>query len=168
VLMQFLEHFVGNPSYSSEKIESFWQGALQRVGSVKALAGDYATIATVTDRVAKAGAPAWAARARVEPVTDTDDVLRGNWRDAWDFAAADAKLAAIDARDQTASLTRERDDADKRCRKLFAELVRERTFYELDRRLSPSVKSALVEFVRAREDRQGYRQGGRTAPPLRS
>jgi hypothetical protein len=26
---------------------------------------------------------------------------------------------------------------------------RERTFYELNRRLSPSVKSALVEFVRA-------------------
>jgi ATP-dependent exoDNAse (exonuclease V) alpha subunit len=41
------------------------------------------------------------------------------------------------------------DDSDRRCRQLFAELVRERTFYELDRRLSPSVKSALVEFVRA-------------------
>jgi hypothetical protein len=38
---------------------------------------------------------------------------------------------------------------DLRCRKLFADLVRERTFYELERRLSPSVKAALVEFVRA-------------------
>jgi hypothetical protein len=46
-------------------------------------------------------------------------------------------------------MVREREDSDKRCRKLFADLVRERTFYELDRRLSPSIKSALVEFVRA-------------------
>jgi hypothetical protein len=47
------------------------------------------------------------------------------------------------------SLTREREHSEGRCRKLFAELVRERTFYELNRRLSPSVKSALVEFVYA-------------------
>jgi very-short-patch-repair endonuclease len=103
----------------------------------------------VTDQIAKAGAPVWAKRAYTEPSIDTETVLHADWRDAWDHAAADTALASIDARDRLAALARERDDTDRRCRQLFAELVRERTFYELDRRLSPSVKSALVEFVRA-------------------
>ena len=46
-------------------------------------------------------------------------------------------------------LASERDAADKQCRKLFGEIVRERTFYQLDRRLSAAIKAALVEFVRA-------------------
>jgi hypothetical protein len=32
---------------------------------------------------------------------------------------------------------------------LFGEIVRERTFYQLDRRLAAAIKAALVEFVRA-------------------
>ena len=120
-----------------------------RIGAVKARRQDYEVILQVTDAIAQAGAPAWAQRARTEPVVEQDLVLHPNWRDAWDHAAADTALAAIDSRKRLTVLTQEREDADKRCRQLFAELVRERTFYELDRRLSPSVKSALVEFVRA-------------------
>ena len=46
-------------------------------------------------------------------------------------------------------LASERDAAEKRCRKLFGDIVRERTFYQLDQRLSASIKAALVEFVHA-------------------
>jgi very-short-patch-repair endonuclease len=149
VVRQFLEQFVGNPEVPAEKVEAIWRGVLQRIAAIKARASDFATILGVTDLIAKEGAPQWAQRLRTEPALDADLALRADWRDAWDHAAADAKLTSIDARDRLASLTRDREDADKRCRKLFADLVRERTFYELDRRLSPSVKSALVEFVRA-------------------
>ncbi|MFK5037019.1 hypothetical protein ACI4BF_28095, partial [Klebsiella pneumoniae] len=71
------------------------------------------------------------------------------WRDAWDHAAADAALTRIDMRERLTALAAERTAADKRCRQLFGELVRERTFYQLERRLSPAIKTALVEFVRA-------------------
>lgn len=148
-LRQFFEQAVGNAAVSGEKIETIWRSALQRLALLKARAIDFATIVSVTDLIGKAGAPGLAKRARTEPALDIDPVLRSDWRDAWDHAAADAKLLAIDARGRLAALTREREDSDRRCRKLFAELVRERTFYELDRRLSPSVKAALVEFVRA-------------------
>jgi very-short-patch-repair endonuclease len=148
-LRQFFEQAVGNGAVPGEKIESIWRSALQRLAMLKARAGDFATIVSLSDVLAKAGAPEWAQRARTEPALDTDPVLRSNWRDAWDHAAADARLLAIDARERLAVLTHEREESDRRCRKLFGELVRERTFYELDRRLSPSVKSALVEFVRA-------------------
>ena len=46
-------------------------------------------------------------------------------------------------------LAAEREAAEKRCRQLFGEIVRERTFYQLERRLSAAIKAALVEFVRA-------------------
>ena len=130
-------------------MKSTWRSALQRLAAIRSRASAYATIVTATDLIAKAGAPAWADRARTVPSLDTDPVLRNDWRDAWDHAAANMKLASIDAREKLATLGRERDEADARCRKLFTDLVRERIFFELDRRLSPAVKSALVEFVRA-------------------
>ena len=58
-------------------------------------------------------------------------------------------LTRIDAREKLMKLASEREAAEKRCRQLFGEIVRERTFYQLDRRLSPAIKAALVEFVRA-------------------
>jgi hypothetical protein len=149
LVRQFFEQGIGNAEVPGEKVASFWRSVLQRIAAIKASAENFATVIEVTDLIAQAGAPSWAKRARIEPALDHDSVLRSDWRDAWDHAAADAKLASIDARERLATLARERADSDRRCRKLFAELVRERTFYELDRRLSPSVKSALVEFVRA-------------------
>ena len=71
------------------------------------------------------------------------------WRDAWDHAAADAQLARIDAREKLMKLASEREAAEKRCRQLFGQIVRERTFYQLDKRLSPAIKAALVAFVHA-------------------
>lgn len=149
LLIQFLERFVGNPEASAERVEATWRSALGRLASIKARAGDFEIITRVADIISAEGAPAWASKLRSEPALDGDPVLTPNWREAWDHAAADARLASMDAREKLGSLAREREDADKRCRKLFAELVRERTFYELNRRLSPSVKAALVEFVRA-------------------
>ena len=149
LIKQFLERFVGNPDVAGERIESTWRSALQRLTVIKSRASTYSTILKLTELIAKAGAPAWAERARTEPSLDTDPVLRDDWREAWDLAAASVKLASIDGREALTALVREREEADARCRNLFTDLVRERIFFELDRRLSPSVKSALVEFVRA-------------------
>ena len=146
---QFFEEVLGSPTVPGDKIEAVWWSACQRIAEINAYAADFATIIRITEVIAKAGAPQWAQRLRTEPVADIETTLRNDWREAWDYAAADAKLASIDARARVVALARERDDADKRCRKLFAELIRERTFDELDRRLSPAVRSALVEFVRA-------------------
>src|SRR5260370_37835575 len=55
----------------------------------------------------------------------------------------------MDARQKLTKLAAEREAAEKRCRHLFGQIVRERTFYQLDRRLSAAIKAALVEFVRA-------------------
>ena len=126
-----------------------WGTILHRLEELKARALDFETIATVAHAIAAAGAPVWAKRLREENAPPDDPLLPTAWRDAWDHAAAEALLSRIDERQRLGKLAGDRLNAERQCRKFFGELVRERTFYELDRRLSPSIKSALVEFVHA-------------------
>lgn len=146
---QLISEAVGNRGIDAERIAAAWSGILRRLDQLKALARDYEIISATTSAIVDAGAPNWAARLRSEVAGPDELIATSRWRDAWDHAAADAALERIDARQRLTSLSKERDDAEKRCRKLFGEIVRERTFYALERRLSPAIKVALVEFVRA-------------------
>jgi hypothetical protein len=163
VIRRLLGDVLGRPSVSAEKVRAVWADLLRRLEALKSRSGDFETIAAMTRLIEEAGAPAWAKRLRTEP-SGQDTALTADWRSAWDHAAADAYLAKIDARERLLTLAGQREEADRQCRKLFAKLVRERTFDELERRLSPSIKSALVEFVRAlARIGKGTGKGGRHA-----
>ncbi len=149
LVLQLVTEAVGAAGITSERLASAWNGVLHRLDQVKALAQDFELIEATTATIDLAGAPVWAERLRREMATPDEAIAPVTWRDAWDHAAADAALERIDARHKLATLAAERDRAERQCRKLYGEIVRERTFYELDRRLSPSIKAALVEFVRA-------------------
>ncbi|MGO9683078.1 MAG: AAA domain-containing protein [Beijerinckiaceae bacterium] len=144
-----LGDILGRSSATPERVAVVWRATLQRLEGLKARALDFETIDAVTHAIAEAGAPVWAKRLREEKVAADDPLLPTAWRDAWDHAAAEALLSRIDERQKLGKLAVDRLNAERQCRKFFGELVRERTFYELDRRLSPSIKSALVEFVHA-------------------
>ncbi|MFK4720805.1 very-short-patch-repair endonuclease [Bradyrhizobium niftali] len=146
---QLFEEVLGKPVVASEKVSQVWTGLLKRLDRLKELSPDFAIILRVTAAISAAGAPNWATMLASEPAAADDAQYSASWRDAWDHAAADAALARIDMRQRLTALATEREGADKRCRQLFGELVRERTFYQLERRLSPAIKTALVEFVRA-------------------
>ncbi|HEX4764786.1 MAG TPA: AAA domain-containing protein [Lichenihabitans sp.] len=147
---QFLGDLIGRTDVEPARIEGLWTALVGRIASVAGAAAEFATIVDVTGRIAAAGAPAWAGRLRSEPVEgETDPLLPDDWREAWDAGAGEAHLERIDGRTALLALSREREAADRRARKLFVELVRERAFMALERRLSPQVKSALVEYVRA-------------------
>jgi very-short-patch-repair endonuclease len=146
---QFIDKFLGKPSVTSDKVGSIWNGLLSRLAQLKALARDFETIEEVTRSIAAAGAPEWARVLSAEKAAPDDPTTASSWREAWDHAASDAQLARIDARERLVKLASEREAAEKRCRHLFGQIVRERTFYQLDRRLSAAIKAALVEFVHA-------------------
>ena len=146
---QLFEDVIGKPSVTSDRVASIWNGLLNRFAQLKALVRDFQTIDGTTRSIAAAGAPEWANALNTVRASPDDPRFSPVWRDAWDHAAADAQLARIDARHKLTKLASERDAAEKQCRKLFGEIVRERTFYQLDRRLSEAIKAALVEFVRA-------------------
>jgi very-short-patch-repair endonuclease len=150
LVQQLLDDVVGRNSTNPDKVATVWRSVLRRLGDLKDRARDFEEIAAFAERLRTLGAPAWAKRVLSEKAAAKDDpVIPSNWREAWDYGAADAYLKRIDKRDRLAQLSVDRAAAESRARKLFGELVRERTFYELDRRLSPSVKAALVAFVRA-------------------
>ena len=150
LVRQLLDDVIGKGAAGPDKVAAVWNGILKRLGDLKALARDFGEVESFAATIASAGAPTWARRLRSEKAgPDGDPVIPVDWRDAWDNAAADTYLSRIDERKRLAKLAGDRDAADRQVRKLFGELVRERTFYELDRRLAPSVKSALVQFVRA-------------------
>jgi very-short-patch-repair endonuclease len=149
LIQQLLGDVVGKPSITSDKVAAVWAGLLNRLAQLKALTRDFDTIKGVTRAIAAAGAAEWAKMLNTETAAPDDPRTSPAWRDAWDHAAADAQLTRIDARQRLLELAAEREAAEKRCRHLFGEIVRERTFYQLDRRLSAAIKAALVEFVRA-------------------
>ena len=129
---QFIDKFVGKPSVTSDKVRSIWNGLLNRLAQLKTLARDFETIDEVTRAIAAAGAPEWARMLSAEKAVPDDPRTSPAWREAWDHAAADAQLARIDARQKLTKLAAEREAAEKRCRHLFVQIVRERTFYQLD------------------------------------
>ncbi len=147
---QILRELLGREEVGADRVAAVWSALLGRIGALTGHAAAFATVRAATERIADAGAPCWARRLRTEPPSaEGDALLPADWRRAWDAGVAEAALGAIDARERLGALARERDAADRRSRKLFVELVRERAYDALDRRLSPRVKSALVEYVRA-------------------
>jgi very-short-patch-repair endonuclease len=146
---RLVNEVVGKAPIASDKVAAVWGGLLTGLAQLKALALDFDTIKGVTRAIATAGAPEWATMLSTQKARPDDHRTSSAWRDAWDHAAADALLARIDARHRLTKLAADRDTAEQRCRQLFGEIVRERTFYQLDRRLSAAIKAALVEFVRA-------------------
>lgn len=149
VLVQRLFSEVLGKTSSAQKVATVWSQILKRLADLKARSRDFETITAITQIIEQAGAPLWAARLKTETSTNSDALLPATWREAWDHAASDAFLTRIDERERLAKLANERGEAERHCSRLFGELVRARTFYELNRRLLPSIKSALVEFVRA-------------------
>ena len=143
---QIAEQLVGRADLQADRVGGLWRALLARIGDVRALDAAFAAIRAAAAAVEAAGAPRWAARLRADPAPG---ILPADWARAWDRAVAERRLADIDRSDALSALARERDAADRRGRKLFVELVRERAFLALERRLSPRVKSALVEYVRA-------------------
>ncbi len=149
VARQFLLDVLGRDDIPPGKVEAIWSGLLDRFLAVEAQAGSFAALRSGAAMIAAAGAPTWAAKLLSTPDSEGFTLVPQDWRVAWDLAAAERRLAGIDGREALGALSRERDAADRRGRKLFVELVRERAFLALERRLSPRVKSALVEYVRA-------------------
>jgi very-short-patch-repair endonuclease len=146
---QLIAEAIGNSALPSDKITAAWSGILRRLEQLKALSRDFEVIDATTEAIAAAGAPDWANKLRLTVAETDESIATTAWREAWDHAAAEAALERIDARQRLLDLAKERDAAERQCRRLFGEIVRERTFYTLDQRLSPSIKAALVEFVRA-------------------
>jgi len=147
---EFVLHVVGRNDLGAERIETTWNELLARIDDLKRHRDEFDTVRDVATAIAEAGAPHWAERLRTIPAVDgIDDVLLPNWRESWDWAAADRLLVGLDQRARLSALSDERRRLEETIGREFERLVRERTHYALAQSMTGPVRSALMMFATA-------------------
>lgn len=146
----FLSYAIGDSEVSPEQAASDWHEVRARIDDIRQHDQDFQIVSQVTDAIRHAGAGEWAQRLQHEPATEGGDLLIPNdWRDAWDWAVANAYLKRIDDKARLRRLAEERVRLDAALRKKFEQLVRERTYYELGRSMTGPIRGALMMFATA-------------------
>ena len=99
-------------------------------------------IDTLTAKISGAGAPQWATLLRTVPSrSESVPLLPLNWRDAWEWAKAEAFIRRISDRDRVAALIAEQTKLEADQKRLFAEVVRLRTFLGLKIKITDSIEA---------------------------
>ncbi len=149
-LSDFLRSVVGNPDVPEGKVGNEWAALLVELVRIRALLPQLATVDRVASLVAASGAVRWAEYLRKDPVSTVDDPWTpDDWRDAWNWALAEAHLRAIDGRARLQELDHRRREADEEMRRQFHEVVRMRTLLTLKMRITQRVDAALQMFLTA-------------------
>jgi hypothetical protein len=146
--IQVLRDVVGNSGVNARQLERVWGALRAKLSQLRGFETSFDEIAETSERLAEAGARDWSARVKLEPPSDDGDpVIPVNWKAAWDWAARLAYLERIGASSDLATLHRERLAIEKELRKNFANLVKERTFFNLAASMRGTAKSALNAFA---------------------
>ncbi len=146
----FLLNVVGRPGLEAAKVESAWDKLRASIDDLAQLKTEFETVRAISSRIEAAGASQWAGRVRNDPVsTSNDHIIPSDWKEAWDWAAAQSYLQGIDRRDHLQRLSDERIEVDQNISKTFERLVRERTFYVLGGSMTGPVRAALMMFATA-------------------
>lgn len=145
-----LESAIGQPTVVPHAIASAWDNVLRSVDDIAQRSRFFDSVRDASNRIAKAGAPKWAARILSQPAPpDADELTPSDWREAWDWGASQACLARIDQREKLRSLSERRVNLERELAQAFEHLVRERAFYALARQMTGKVKAALMMFATA-------------------
>ncbi|MEI7774408.1 MAG: AAA domain-containing protein, partial [Verrucomicrobiota bacterium] len=141
---------LGQPTVTQTVLAEAWRGVLSEAVRLKSIADDFAQLDRLVSKVASSGAPNWAYRLRNEaPVGSADIWTPDTWRTSWDWARADGHLTSLGNRETVRELSEARAQADAEQKRLFAEVVRLRTFLGLKLSLTNKVEAALAKFAAA-------------------
>lgn len=127
-----------------------WQRIAEEAKRLHGIESDLSRLDALVTSISESGAPRWAERLRtVPPVGDDDPLSPTDWRRAWEWARADGYLRSLGDREIVRQLADERARAEVEQKKLFAEVVRLRTFLGLKQGLTNKVEAALAKFAAA-------------------
>lgn len=127
-----------------------WQKILGEATRLHALRADLIRLDALIAKVAASGAPNWANKLRNNPpLGEIDPLTPVTWRKSWEWARADGYLRSLGDRETVRQLSEERARAENEQKKLFAEVVRLRTFLGLKLNLTGRVEAALAKFAAA-------------------
>ncbi|ABE37829.1 DNA helicase, putative [Rhodopseudomonas palustris BisB5] len=146
----FLDEVVGRAGLPEARVEETWTKLLQAIDDLARHRSQFVTVREGADHLEAAGAPIWAAKLRDKAALDGQDLeMPSDWREAWDWGAAQGYLSSLDQRGALGRLTTERSKLAETVAKSFEQLVRERTFYALASSMTGQVRAALMMFATA-------------------
>ncbi len=141
---------LGQHGVTQTAIADAWRGILSEALRLNSIAGGLTQLDRLVSKVAESGAPNWAYRLRNEAPFGSNDVWTPDtWRKSWDWARADGYLASLGNRETVRELSEARAQAEAEQKRLFAEVVRLRTFLGLKLSLTNKVEAALAKFAAA-------------------
>ena len=141
---------LGDTEVSSHEMARIWQITLDEAARLNTVRSALEEADALTAKIAEAGAPEWAKLLRTLPIdSESFQLLPINWRDAWDWAKADGFIKRISDRERVASLTSEQTKLETDQKRLFAEVVRLRTFLGLKIKITDLIEAAINKFAAA-------------------
>lgn len=147
---KFVTEEIGLVGLDINQVMDRWQALCQELDHLHNLRPVMVALAHTADMVEASGAPKWATILRMKPVTGTDDPWTpSNWRDSWEVARLRAYLHEIDGRERLQKLSSELMQYDNELKKMFAEVVKLRTFLGLKKNITDRVSAALTLFTTA-------------------
>jgi len=146
--VEVLRFFVGNPDTDVQQLERAWTALRGKLALLRGLETTFNEIKETCAALAKAGAQDWSNRLLAEPIKgDGDPLIPADWKAAWNWAARLTYLEQIGAVSDLATLHHERVGIEKDLRNDFAQLVKERTFFNLAASMKGTAKAALNSFI---------------------
>jgi very-short-patch-repair endonuclease/transcription elongation GreA/GreB family factor len=146
----FVEKDLGCPELNAQQVADRWEALCRELTRIHNLALHLAEVERVAELIERSGGTTWAQQLRTQAAIDTDDPLTpGAWRESWQWARFSGYLRRIDGRDHIRELSRLRLEYEDDRRKIFAEVVKLRTYLGLKRNLTDRVQAALVMFTQA-------------------
>lgn len=92
----------------------------------------------------------WAERLLSEPArSDSDQLLPGNWRNAWRLRRLANHLESTGAASELRSLAHEKKQLEDSLARVYQEIVEKRSWLSVSENATPSIRSALMAYMSA-------------------
>lgn len=146
----FLDGVLGNLTIRDAEMQGLWSVLMEELRRVHDLRPHLEVVAKTCELIEASGAPKWAMRLRMEPVTTTVDMLLpDNWRDVWRLRRLTTYLNSIDSREDLRRLTKQRTEMESGLARAYQDVVTKRTWLKLAENATPSIRGALMAYTSA-------------------
>jgi very-short-patch-repair endonuclease len=141
---------LGNSEVPQGAVVEAWQGIVCEARRLAGLKEAFCRLNEISAKVAASGAVNWARELRNSAPRHGEDLWTPtNWRSTWERARADGYLRSLGDRQIVTSLSEARAAAEAEQQRLFADVVRLRTFLGLKRSLTQKIVASLAKFTSA-------------------
>lgn len=148
-IRDFLNKTLGSPSTSDGDMQASWSMLMSELSRVLGLRSALDVVERVTNLVKESGAPQYALKLENPPSGETDNLLPGNWRQAWNLKRLATHLEEIDGQSELKRLSKNRQDVESNLARAYQDIVVKSTWLKLAENASPSIRASLQAYLSA-------------------